>query len=169
MVDMLQQDVGFVGELQQTAHVCEMPGKAISRGREAVQAAAAAAMTAAATVAAATVAPPAQEIDEAPKYDPDRLALREGNTLVLALKGIGAIGTGMDEPIKLFKMLLLPSGKSVRVPHCPGHFVVSNNDWADWTFPLLVLFDDKLKRKDKLAVAVLDYLRVHPDLQLISI
>eukprot|EP00965_Chrysotila_dentata_P116625 3855110-Pleurochrysis_carterae.AAC.1 len=75
----------------------------------------------------------------------------------------------MDEPTKSFKMLLLPSGKSVRVPHCPGHYVVSNNDWADLTFPLWVMFDDKLKREDELAVAVLDYSRVSPDLQLSSI
>eukprot|EP00965_Chrysotila_dentata_P006850 223949-Pleurochrysis_carterae.AAC.1 len=61
-------------------------------------------------------------------------------------------------------LLLLPTGQSVRVPYCPGSFIVSNENWSNVTFPCCVMFNDSLKRNDELAVAVLDYSRVNPKL-----
>eukprot|EP00965_Chrysotila_dentata_P220436 6191773-Pleurochrysis_carterae.AAC.1 len=94
----------------------------------------------------------------------------ENNTLVLDLKGVFSIGTAVDEPIRSFMMLLLPTaGKSVRVPHCPANFIVSSPSWSTVTFPCWVMFNDQSKRKYELAVAVLDYSRVNPTMDLISV
>eukprot|EP00965_Chrysotila_dentata_P072062 2380664-Pleurochrysis_carterae.AAC.2 len=111
--------------------------------------------------------PPAQEIDTA--VDEETVAMIQDNTPVLDQKGICAIRTGPDEPIRSYKLLLLPSGQAVSVPYCPGHYVVSTDSWTDITFPCWAMFEDSLKRKDELAVAVLDYSRVTPDLELMSI
>eukprot|EP00965_Chrysotila_dentata_P044739 1487347-Pleurochrysis_carterae.AAC.1 len=70
-------------------------------------------------------------------------------------------------PTCLYLLLLFLIGKSVRVPHCPGNFVVATYFWYDINFPCWVIFDDKLKRKDELATGVLDYSRVNPNMDLI--
>eukprot|EP00965_Chrysotila_dentata_P260264 6213843-Pleurochrysis_carterae.AAC.2 len=79
------------------------------------------------------------------------------------------MGTSLDELIRSFKMLLLPTGGAVRIPHCPGNYVVAKYFWSEVTFPCWGQFNDNLRRKEELAVAVLDYSRVHPNMELISI
>eukprot|EP00965_Chrysotila_dentata_P047336 1571025-Pleurochrysis_carterae.AAC.2 len=55
-------------------------------------------------------------------------------------------------------MLLLPTGKAVRVPHCPGLYVLLDGEQRKKvTLPCWVIFKDNLKRNNELAVAVLDY------------
>eukprot|EP00965_Chrysotila_dentata_P250473 6209470-Pleurochrysis_carterae.AAC.1 len=85
--------------------------KACSRGKDSVQAVAEAAKVAAAAIAAEKIVASQLE-EELPEQDFHDVALLENTSAVLDLKGVCAIGTGMDEPIRSFE-LLLPTGRPV--------------------------------------------------------
>ena len=96
------------------------------------------------------------------------VVLTEGKAAVLDMKGLLALPYEDGEPIDSLRMLLVPKGKSARVPSRPGHYVV-DGPCTVVTFPCWVVFKENMKRPEELAICVSDYGRNSPQMELVSI
>eukprot|EP00965_Chrysotila_dentata_P233979 6199910-Pleurochrysis_carterae.AAC.1 len=86
------------------------------------------------------------------------------------MKGLCAVRPGAMESIRSLRLFLMPDGKCVHVPNCPGQFVILEGaSWAADEFPCWVVFASYTKRKDELAVCACDYGRSNPNMDMMTV
>ena len=124
-------------------------------------------MQQAATRAADAADQPQDRRAEAQETVPE-MVRADDKAALLDMKGLLALPFEEDEPIDSLRMLLVPKGKSARVPSRQGHYVV-DGPYDGVSFPCSVIFKDYLKRPEELAICVSDYGRNNQMMELVSI